>query len=260
MDCVVVAGGVPQPDDAIYTYTQGKPKALLDMGGRTMLERVVDALQAAQAVDDVIVVGLGGDMGMTFQRPVQHLPDQGNLVDNVIAGMRWIKANKPESRVTLASSADIPALTGHVVDHFVELCRPFDHALYYNFVTREAMETRFPTSNRTFIKLRGLEIAGGDIVMVHVELADSHHELWMKLANARKHAWQIARIVGLRLVLKLLLRRVSIADIQEIGQRMIERPVKVILNPNAEIAMDADKPHQVDLLREDLAHHSVITL
>ena len=51
MDCIVVAGGIPGPDDPLYEYTQGKPKALLDMEGRTMLERVMDALQSAEAVE-----------------------------------------------------------------------------------------------------------------------------------------------------------------------------------------------------------------
>ena len=45
MDCVVIAGGVPQEEDLLFSYTQGKPKACMDMNGRTMLERVVDALQ-----------------------------------------------------------------------------------------------------------------------------------------------------------------------------------------------------------------------
>jgi hypothetical protein len=119
------------------------------------------------------------------------------------------------------------------------------------------MESRFPQSNRTYIKLKGLEIAGGDIAMVHAELADHHHELWTAMTNARKHARKLARIVGIRFMLKLLLRRLSIAEIEETGQRIIERPVKIILNPDAEVAMDADKPHQVDLLRSDIKQRQV---
>ena len=35
MDCVITAGGVPKPDDPLYVYTQGKPKALLEINGRS---------------------------------------------------------------------------------------------------------------------------------------------------------------------------------------------------------------------------------
>ena len=63
MDCIVTAGGLPGPEDPLYEYTQGKPKALLDMGGRTMLERVMDALQSARHVDRIVLVGANDDEG-----------------------------------------------------------------------------------------------------------------------------------------------------------------------------------------------------
>ncbi|RMH01932.1 MAG: hypothetical protein D6706_00955 [Chloroflexi bacterium] len=252
MDCIITAGGIPGPDDPLYEYAQGKPKALIDMNGRTMLERVVDAFQHAQSVDDIVIVGLGDDMGMQFQRPVHHLPDHGSLLGNVLAGVRWLREQKGDVGYVLLSSADVPTLTGEIIDDFVARCQPLDKAVYYNFVTKEAMERRFPHSNRTYVKLKGVQIAGGDVVLADSVLADSHQELWEQLTNARKHAWKLAKTVGLWPMLKLLFRQLSIEDIENLFLRVVGRPAKIILNPHAEIAMDADKPHQVDLLREDL--------
>lgn len=252
MDCVIIAGGLPGPEDPIYQYTQGKAKALLDMHGRTMLERVVDAVQASHHIADVIVVGLGEDMGMTFKRPVIHLPDHGSLVNNGVAGLNWISQNKPETTHIFGASGDIPLLTGDMVDYLIETCRPFDYGVYYNFVTREVMEKRFPHSSRTYVKLKGLEIAGGDVSIVSTQLA-KEKALLETLSNARKHAWKIARVVGLRMLLKLLFRQVTVQDIEVTAQRLTGLPVKIVLNPFAEVGMDADKPYQVDLLREELA-------
>ena len=252
MDGVIMAGGSPGPDDPLYAYTQGRPKALIDMNGRTMLERVVDALQASCSIEDVVVVGPGSDMDMHFQRPVHHLPDQNNLVANALAGINWLRQQKPDTRIVFLCSADIPTITGDIVDKFVELCRPFDRAIYYCFATQATIETRFPHSRRTFVKLKGLNVAGGDVALIHAELADSHYELWQAMTNARKHAWQLARIVGLPMLLKFLFRRVSLADIETTAERLINRPAKIILSPYAELAMDADKPRQVELLRNDL--------
>jgi molybdopterin-guanine dinucleotide biosynthesis protein A len=257
MHCIITAGGRPEPDDALYVYTQDKPKALLDMCGRTMLERVVDALQASRYVEDVVVVGLGSDMGMSFQRPVYHLSDHGGMVSNVLAGIQWIEENRPGAERLLACSADIPLLTGAIIDDFVERCRPWDKAIYYNFVTREVMEKRFPGSRRTFVKLKGLEIAGGDVMIGHVSLGRGHRELWEALTSARKHAWQLARVVGLRMLLKFLFRQVSIRDIEETIGRLVNQPASVILNPYAEIAMDVDKPYQVELARKELMSKEV---
>ena len=58
MDCIVVAGGVPQEEDPLYEYTQGRSKALLEVGGRPMIAWVLDALEGAQSVDRIFVVGL----------------------------------------------------------------------------------------------------------------------------------------------------------------------------------------------------------
>ena len=88
MDVIIAAGGIPQPEDPMYPYTQGKPKALIDMNGRTSLERVVDALQDSKYVEDIVVVGLGDDMGQTFKRPVHHVPDPPSL-DLWHAVARW---------------------------------------------------------------------------------------------------------------------------------------------------------------------------
>lgn len=252
MDCIILAGGLPGPEDPIYPYTQGKPKALLDMHGRTLLERVVDAVQACQYVEDVVVIGLGGDMGMQFQRPVHHLPDQGSLVGNGIAGLNWIAQNKPHTTHILGASGDVPLLTGPLLDELIESCRPFTHDVYYNFITREVMEKRFPHSTRTYVKLKGLEVAGGDVGIMSTRLAEQR-ELLEAVTNVRKHAWQIARIVGLRMLIKLLFRQISLPDIEATAERLTGLPVKVRLNPHAEIGMDADKPHQVDLLRAELA-------
>jgi molybdopterin-guanine dinucleotide biosynthesis protein A len=253
MYCIITAGGRAEPDDPLYIYTQDKPKALLDMGGRTMLERVVDALQSSQYVEDIVVVGLGDDMGMTFQRPVYHLSDQGGMVSNVLAGIRWIEENRPGVETLLACSADIPLITSAIIDDFVERSRPWDKGVYYNFVTREVMEARFPGSRRTFVKLKGLEVAGGDVIIGQVSLAESNRELWEALTNARKHAWRIARVVGLRMLLKFLFRQVSLRDIEDTIGRLVGCPASAILNPHAEIAMDVDKPYQVELARAELS-------
>ncbi len=252
MDVIIAAGGIPEPDDPLYAYTQGKPKSLIDMDGRTMLERVVDGLQDSKYVDDIVIVGLGSDMGQTFKRPVHNLPDQGSLVKNGLAGAQYWLEHKPDSRRFIACTADIPLLTGPIMDQFMAMCQPYDSGIYYIMVTKEAMEKRFPHSNRTFVKLKGMEIAGGDVGIMDARLLDSEETLDM-FANARKHAWKIARLAGLRVLIKQIFHKLTIADIEQTGERIIGLPVQIVLNPPAELAMDGDKPDQIDLLREEIA-------
>lgn len=253
MDCVIVAGGVPSEDDPLYPLTKGQPKALLDMGGRTMLERVADALHKARTVDEIVVVGLGDDKGMSFERPVFHVPDQGSLVGNAIAGIDWLMNNRPPTSHFMGCSADIPAITSAIVDQHVEACRPLDKGIYYTLIDKPTMEARFPDSNRTFVKLKGQEIAGGDLVIMRFDVVHQNRELWESLTNARKHAWKIARAVGIPTMLRLVTRQMRVIDIEKTAQRLISAPAKVIMSPYAELAMDADKLHQVERLRQEVA-------
>lgn len=253
MDCVVTAGGIPGPDDPLYAYTQGRPKALIDMEGRTMLERTIDALQSAQGVERIVIAGLADEMGMQFQRPIdKFLPDAGSLVGNALAGFHWLREDRPDLETVLFCSSDIPAITGQLVDEFLRRCQPYDKLVYYVFVTRQAMESRFPTSNRTYIKLKGVEIAGGDLSVGRAEVVDDNEALWIALTDARKHAWKLARLVGIFTLVKFLTRQMDLDEIQAKAGQAVNGQVQIVLDPPAELAMDVDKPQQVELLRADL--------
>jgi molybdopterin-guanine dinucleotide biosynthesis protein A len=253
MHCLIIAGGEVRPEDALYPYIQGKPKALIDMGGQTMLERVVAALQGSRSVEDVLVVGLTPEMGaaLRFARPVEFLPDQGGMVSNMLAGCDWLLRHRPDAAAILGCTADIPAITPVMVDGFVEACRPWDRGVYYNFVDREKIESRFPNSNRTYSKISGTEVASGGLIVAQPAIAERNRDLLEMLTAARKHPWRIARIVGLPFLLKFLFRRVTFADIEATAGRILGAPVQIVLSSPAEVAMDADKPHQVDMLRAE---------
>ena len=40
-------------------------------------------------IEQVVVVGLDDDQGLTFARPVIYVPDHGSLLGNIRAGLEW---------------------------------------------------------------------------------------------------------------------------------------------------------------------------
>lgn len=255
MHCLIIAGGEVGPDNPLYPYSGGKPKALIDMGGRTMLERVIAALQSSRYIEDVLVVGIDEQMiidnGLVFKRPVHFLPDQGGMVNNMLAGCAWFLENRPDAEIILGCSSDIPTITGLVVDEFIEACRPWDKGIYYNFVTRKRMEARFPDSRRTYSRLGDIEAAGGDMVMARPDIVERNRETLKAVTDARKKPWRVASVVGPVLLIKFLFHRVTIPDIEKLATRILGAPAKIILDGPPELAMDADKPFQVDMLRAE---------
>ena len=70
MDAIVTAGGIPRPEDPLYTYSHGDSKALIDVAGKPMIQWVLDALGNAKQVDNVIIIGLSPKSGVTCKKPI----------------------------------------------------------------------------------------------------------------------------------------------------------------------------------------------
>lgn len=249
MDCVVVAGGRPEPVDPLYDYTKGGPKALLEIGGRPLIYYVIRALLAAQTVERIVVVGLELETDLGLAGTLEYIPDQGDLIANGLAGLARIQALRPTGRHILFSSADIPAINGAIVDELVTSCRPYDKSVYYFMVERQAMEQHFLGSKRTYVSLQGMKVAGADMFVADGRLAAGNTDLLYALAAGRKQAWKLARLVGLTTVTKLLLHRLTLTEIEQRAEEIVGAPISVRLTNHAQLAMDVDKPRQLHLLQ-----------
>ncbi|MEM7335221.1 MAG: NTP transferase domain-containing protein [Chloroflexota bacterium] len=250
MDALILAGGIPKPDDSLYQLTQGKPKALLEINGRSLIDYVLQVLLNAPSIEDILIIGLAEDDLPTLPQNVFALPNQGGLVQNGVAGLLWLKRHRGQDAHVAVVSVDIPMLTAKIVEQVIANCLQLDAKLYYHFVTRPVFEAQFPEAKRTFVKLQGLEVAGTDLVVAYTALAENNEALYEALVNGRKQAWKLARIVGLRFLLKFLFRRVSISDLEQLTTNAVQMPVRVILSPHAEIGMDIDKLAHYELVQQ----------
>lgn len=91
------------------------------------------------------------------------------------------------------------------------------------------------------------------MILVQPRIIHTNRELWNAAANARKHAWKLARLVGFTTLFKLLTHQLSLSDLERIGQRLLGAPIKIVLARHAELGMDGDKPHQIELIQTALS-------
>ena len=171
MDAIVTAGGIPQPDDPLYAYSNGDSKALIDVAGKPMVQWVLDALSDAKSVDNVIVIGLSPKSGVTCKKPMHFVSNQGRMLANIVAGVSKSLELDKKTKYVLVVSSDIPTLKPEMVDWLVETCMQTKDDIYYGVCTREVREGRFPDAKRTYTKLKGVELCGADINLTHVRMA-----------------------------------------------------------------------------------------
>lgn len=252
MDAIVTAGGIPRPEDPLYTYSHGDSKALIDVAGRTMVQWVLDALGGSKRVDNVIVVGLSPKSGVSCKKPLYYVSNQGRMLSNIVAGVNKVLEINKKAQYVLVVSSDIPTLKSEMVDWLVDTCMETKDDLYYGVCPRDVMEARFPDSKRTYTHLKDMDVCGADINLTHVRMATEHLDMWESLIGSRKSPLKQAGIIGLGTLIALFTRRLTLEDaVQRVCER-IGIKGRAIVWSHAEPCMDVDKPSQLELLRADL--------
>lgn len=253
VDAVILAGGIPKPDEPLYAYTQGKPKALLEMGGRSMLQWIVEALDKATTIRRIAVSGLtGADVSLSTRKPLAFAPDQGSMMGNAQAGLAELSKAGALSPYILLVSSDIPTITPGIVDWSVTTSLQTDHEGYYSLIPREKMEARFPGSRRSYFYFKDGVFTGSDMNLLAANLLTAGHPMAPALVATRKNIFRQAALVGLDVFLLFALRQLTVEQAARIVSQRLKVKGRALICPYPEAGMDVDKPGQYELVKRDL--------
>ncbi len=251
MDVVISAGSTPGKVDALLEYTKVERKALIPIGDKPMIKWVTDALIGSHHIDRLIIVGLDQSVGIDFgPKPVVFVPQRGSLMQNYIAGVERALQDTSDKHRILIAACDIPLITTSIVDDHIDQMLVTDHDVYYSIVRNATMLAKFPTSKRSYTRLRDGVFCGGNINMISGRVMSSEsRKLWDKLLERRKNVFQQAALAGYGTLFNLLLGRLTIAAAEQRAEKIMDVKCKAIETPHAEIGMDVDKPFQLNIAR-----------
>ena len=253
MDAIVTAGGIPLPGEPLYAATRGSPKALVDVAGKPMVQWVLDALTESTTVDNVIIVGLTEKTGLKCGKKMYFVSNQGKMVENLQAGARQVLEIDPKAEYAVLVASDIPAITGEMVDWAVKTALETHLDVYYNIIQREVMDKRFPGSKRTWTKLKDMQVCGGDLNVARLSLLTTDEtDMWERITASRKSPFKQAALIGFDTAFLLLIGRLTLQKAETNIMNRLNITGKAIVCPYAEVGMDVDKPHQLEIMREDL--------
>jgi len=237
VDAVVLAGG-----DGAVIDPASRFKGLLPIAGKPMVEWVLDALNASEMVNEVaVVVPTAENLGAWVDRAGKIVVSDGSFVENIIAGVGAFRTDRPVLLVT----GDIPALTPAAVDDFVRKSLDTGAQATYPLIREADMLAQFPGSDRTFIKLADGKVTGGNMMLVDPLLVDRNRDIGSRVFAARKSPLALARVIGLRFVVRLVLGRLTVAEVEaKLGELLGGRGAAVYTS-EASIGADVDKPVDV---------------
>lgn len=261
MEAILGAGGTAKPGQPLYDLIGEKPKAMLPIGGQPMAQWVLDALAGSSQVERVTIVGLDESHGLTCgDKPLDYLPDVGGLFENIDNALNYLHEKDNTERYAMFISADIPLVKTEMVDWLINQVDPetvkFD--LVYTAIPRPVMETRFPTSRRTYVRVADGRFCGGDMSLVSTHLNQGGaNTAWPKIIAARKNFYKQVSLVGFWPLLLLMLGRLSIDRGMAIIKQRMNLRARVVQSPYAEMGMDVDRPVQYELACSELESEAV---
>jgi hypothetical protein len=176
------------------------------------------------------------------------------MLANIVAGVNKSVELDPQAEHVLIASSDIPGISADMVDWLIETCMETKDDIYYGVIPREVMETRYPGSNRTYTKLKDIQLCGADMHIAHITMATEpdHLAMWEELIGKRKSPLKQAATIGFGTLLKVATRRITLDDLVVTITERLGITGRPIVWEHAEPGMDVDKPHQLEILREDM--------
>jgi hypothetical protein len=219
----------------------GKPECRLEVGGRPVAAWVVRALSGVPNLRRVVVVGPGDWPGAEAVEPGD------SVVENLRRGVAALAGGEEE---LLVAAGDAPLMTGEAVQRFVAACRAAGADFGYPVVPRWACEARFPGVRRTYVRLREGRFTGGNCFYLTPRAVPAAVAWLDRVYRARKRPAQLARLLGLGLVLRLALGRAGIAEAERAADRLLGvRTRGVVCAEDPELGVDVDDADDLALVR-----------
>lgn len=246
---VVLAGGTVS--DTLRGSTDVNNEALIPIGNYLMVEYVVRALENSGAVGRIVVVGPVEQLSEKLgdRANISLVPTGDTVAGSVVNGLSVL----PPSEFVLVACSDVPLITPAVLKGFLNSCMEAGDAdFYYPIVERGLSESRFPEAHRTYINLVEGSFTGGNVFLMRPEIVPSRVALADELISLRKDPLGLCRTIGFTFIVKFLLRRLSIKEVEEKFSRLLGFRGVAVKCIYPEIGMDVDKPSDLDLVKQVL--------
>jgi len=240
LDIILPAGGIISGEFAAETKVESK--ALISLGGKTVLERTIETVRATGRAEKVIVIGPDDVAAHPAAACADSvLPACGSGPDNIFRGLWWLKETNcgvlPER--ILVITTDLPFLSVDALNAFLDKC-PSEKDICLPLVRKEAFQTRFPGSTNTYVRLQDGEWTMGCAFLLNPEAMESGREHIDRAFSVRKSQFGMAKMLGLGFIIKFLAGRLTVNHIEDRCQRILGCSATAIRDCAPELAYDLD--------------------
>lgn len=245
---IVLAGQRPGTDPLACAFGETF-KALVEVGGRPMVTRVVETLLSASMISRVVILA---------QQPgviLATLPKDDRIVvaasgSGISSSIRAVVGMDTAPWPVFVTTADHPLLTTDMVAHFLEQVSAADVAV--GMVERAVVLGAYPDNKRTWLKFRDGHWSGANLFALRTDKTIAALDLWANAEQDRKTVWKLFLHFGPWLAIRALTRTIGLAGGLELAGQRLGLIAKLVPLPFAEAAIDVDKPADHALVEDIL--------
>jgi GTP:adenosylcobinamide-phosphate guanylyltransferase len=211
-------------------------KALIDVSGDTILKRTIDALRKSGAIEEIALIA----PEELRKRPEAELVDTFIDADesgsiNIMRGLEHFK----DDRFVVLCTSDLPFITPEAVSDFLSRCDD-EAVLFYPVFERDEIDESMKPGIPSYIKFKEGHFTGGSIFKLAPSvLIPKMHEL-TKSFNARKSTFLMAKLLGWRIVLKMLTGTCTIDDVLKRAGNLLGGECRSVRGCHSGITVDID--------------------
>ena len=238
----LVLAGSRGGEDPVAAYGGAAHKALIRLGGETLLARVVGALRAAGA-GRIAVISSHPEVRAEIARlGAEALDEAAGPSLSVKAGA--VALGTP----LVVTTADHALLRPEWVTSFLA-DTPKDADVTVLVAARTTVEAAAPGTKRTWLKLADGDWSGCNLFYLANARALGVIDLWRRVEAERKRPWKMAQILGPRMLLRYVARRLSLTDAAARLGNLAGVRAAIVETPYGLASVDVDKPADLDLVR-----------
>ncbi len=247
----VVLAGSRGPVDPVASHCGISHKALAEIGGKAMIEHVLEAVAESPKIDRIIVVIEAPDA-------LRELPAVQRLIAQERLQITLAKPS-PSQSVTavldeydpypaLLTTADHPLLTSGMIEEFVDKI-PRDVDVAALVATDRVINSEYPETKRTYLRFSDKAVSGCNLFALPTRRGRNVVAFWRRLERDRKKPWKMAWSLGPRTLIRFALRRLTMAKAADAVGRQADVRAAIIESSFPTAAIDVDKPSDLRLVR-----------
>jgi CTP:molybdopterin cytidylyltransferase MocA len=251
MDAVILAGSANT--GKLKECSPATNEALIDIGGRYMVEYVVEVLARMPEIHRIIIVGPVSDLAPLYgdNSRIRLTEGGSTVIESLKQGVKMADCRENSSGV-LVVTADVPLITEEAIRDFLSACGDRSADLYYPVIPQQVSEQKYPGVKRTYVRLKDGCFTGGNIALLNVGILDRVASQAEEFVRLRKKPLAMCRLIGFRFIVKYLLGQLSIRDAEQRVCQMLNFTGKAVISRYAEIGVDVDKPCDLEMARQAL--------